>query len=127
LVFQDYQLFPHLRVDANLRYGMRRTLNPRFDFTHAVEVLELGPLLHRYPATLSGGERQRVALGRAVLRSPELLLLDEPLNSLDSELRDSAMRWLQRLLSEYPLPTLLVTHELESVRGLVTGAIRVGA
>src|SRR5262249_60206326 len=84
LVFQDHLLFPHLTVRANLEYGLRRRPARHIDLGRVVEILELGDLLGRYPATLSGGQQQRTALGRAPLRGPELLLLDEPLTALDS-------------------------------------------
>jgi molybdate transport system ATP-binding protein len=127
LVFQDYQLFPHLTIADNLRYGLLRSPSHRHDFGHLVEVLELSPLLDRYPATLSGGERQRTALGRAILRGPELLLLDEPLSALDSELKSSIRHYLRRTLAEYRLPTLLVTHNLDDVADLATQVVRLEA
>ncbi|HEY2881867.1 MAG TPA: ATP-binding cassette domain-containing protein, partial [Pirellulales bacterium] len=88
-VFQDYQLFPHLTVGQNLRYGQRRTSHTGVDFQKIVNILELSDLLRRYPHSLSGGQKQRVAVGRALLRSPNLLLLDEPLTALDPGLRAS--------------------------------------
>ena len=112
VVFQDSLLFPHLTVEGNLRYGQRcRDKRGRMlDFTRVVEVLEIGELLHRFPRNLSGGERQRVALGRALLSGPELLLMDEPLASLDAPLRDRVLSYVQRAVAEWNIPTLFVTH-----------------
>lgn len=127
LVFQDYQLFPHLTVDANLRYGYRRARDARLDLAHLVEVLELGSLLQRYPHALSGGQRQRVALGRAIARQPEMLLLDEPVSALDDELKTSILGYLARTLGEYNIPTLLVTHDVETAGRLHAELIRLPA
>jgi molybdate transport system ATP-binding protein len=116
-VFQDALLFPHLTVDRNLRYGQRRRNGRRHvDFSRVVDVLELGNLLRRYPQNLSGGERQRVALGRALLSSPELLMMDEPLASLDDPLKDRVLTYLERTTSEWGIPTLFVTHNQAEVR-----------
>ena len=97
LVFQDGQLFPHLTVRGNLLYGYRRrpATERRFDLPAVVELLEIGPLVERRPGQLSGGERQRVALGRALLYSPRLLLLDEPLSSLDDRLKQQILPFLK--------------------------------
>ncbi len=111
LVFQEYQLFPHLTVEENLQYGYQRRPGARIDLPHLIEVLELGSLLGRSPATLSGGQKQRVALGRALASDPELLLLDEPVSALDSTLKASVLQYLLRIRAEYPHPTLLVTHD----------------
>lgn len=118
MVYQDFLLFPHLRVEDNLRYGQsRRTGDGRkIDFQRVVEVLEIGPLLRRWPENLSGGERQRVALGRALLSGPHLLLMDEPLASLDLALRIRILTYLDRLVSEWGIPTLFVTHSQADVR-----------
>lgn len=124
LVFQDYQLFPHLTVEANLRYGQRRRGQSRVALPHLVEVLELGPLLGRYPASLSGGQKQRVALGRAIASDPEILLLDEPVSALDEELKSSVIGYLTRTLGEYPLPTLLVTHDEPTRAALASSMVR---
>lgn len=112
VVFQDGQLFPHLSVRRNLRYGHDR-LPParrRHAFDQVVELLELGALLERRPALLSGGERQRVALGRALLYSPRILLLDEPLSSLDERLKQQILPFLHRIKQEARVPMLYVTH-----------------
>lgn len=117
-VFQDSLLFPHRTVEGNLRYGQHRH-NRRghsSDFSRVVDVLEIGPLLRRFPRNLSGGERQRVALGRALLSEPELLLMDEPLASLDAPLRDRVLTYLERAVAEWNIPTLFVTHAEGEVR-----------
>jgi molybdate transport system ATP-binding protein len=117
-VFQDHLLFPHLSVQANLRYGMRHGQGRPIDFERVTEVLELTDLLARHPHTLSGGQRQRVALGRAVLRGPDLLLMDEPLGATDVELKDRVLSYLERAVEEWRLPTLYVTHDRADVRRL---------
>jgi molybdate transport system ATP-binding protein len=117
-VFQDHLLFPHLSVEANLRYGLRRRVSGAIDFRRVVEVLELGGLLRRYPQTLSGGERQRVALGRALLSGPELLLMDEPLAALDAALSSRILTHLERVVREWNVPTLFVSHGQAEVRRL---------
>jgi len=122
---QDAALFPHLSVRANLRYGQR--LHPpapdSLNLPHVTEVLEIGALLDRLPATLSAGERQRVALGRALLAAPRLLLLDEPLASLDLPLRFRLMPYLVRVRDEFRIPLLYVTHSPEEVIALCQEAL----
>jgi len=113
IVFQDDQLFPHLSVRSNLLYGLRR-LPPdarRLDLATVQGLLELGPLLARRPSQLSGGESQRVALGRALLYSPRLLLLDEPLSSLDQRLKQQILPFLRRIKQEVRIPMLYVSHD----------------
>ncbi len=117
-VFQNQRLFPHLTVAGNLHYGLRRRPARQVEFSRVVEVLELGSLLQRYPRGLSGGEQQRAALGRAVLRGPELLLMDEPLTGLDDALKDRVLVYLERALAEWRIPTLLVSHDQFDVRRL---------
>jgi molybdate transport system ATP-binding protein len=117
LVFQDGLLFPHLSVRSNLRYGYRG-LPPgerRLGFETVTDLLEITPLLERRPAQLSGGERQRVALGRALLYSPRLLLLDEPLASLDQRLKEQILPFLRRVKEEIGIPMIFVTHSQEEV------------
>jgi molybdate transport system ATP-binding protein len=118
LVFQDGLLFPHLTVERNLQYGQRhrRRSHRTVAYSRVVEVLELGALLQRYPHSLSGGEKQRVALGRAVLSGPELLMMDEPLASLDDALKGRILAYLQRTIAEWNIPTLFVTHSQAEVR-----------
>lgn len=116
-VFQDLLLFPHLSVRDNLLYGWkRRPAAPAVEFKRAVEVLELQGMVDRLPHTLSGGERQRVALGRALLRGPELLLLDEPLAGLDQPLKERLLDYVERIIEEWRVPALLVTHDPAVVR-----------
>jgi molybdate transport system ATP-binding protein len=119
-IFQDGRLFPHLSVKSNLTYGMRLTPPCRrhLALNDVVELLDLGRLLHRRPAKLSGGEKQRVAIGRALLTSPGLLLMDEPLASLDGRRKAEVLPFLSRLCSELSLPILYVSHSLEEVLNL---------
>ena len=117
LVFQDGQLFPHLTVRKNLLYGHDR-LAPEarhFSLDSVLQLLEIGHLLDRRPTRLSGGERQRVALGRALLYSPRLLLLDEPLSSLDERLKQQILPFLKRVKEETRIPMLYVTHARSEV------------
>lgn len=126
-VFQDHLLFPHLTIRANLRYGARRRPTRRIEFDRVVEILELGAMLDRYPRTLSGGQRQRAALGRAILRGPELLLMDEPLTALDLGLKERILTYLERVVKEYHLPTLFVSHDQTDVRRLADHVVVVEA
>ncbi len=125
LVFQDYQLFPHYSVEGNLRYGLCRGSSKSFELAHLVDVLELGPILTRPPASLSGGQKQRVALGRAIASCPSLLLLDEPVSALDEDLRSSVLAYLVRVLREYQTPTLFVTHDTKNVTVLDANVVRI--
>ncbi len=118
-VFQDILLFPHLTVEGNLRYGLRRRRRDGAgDFRRVTDVLELGPLLARRPRTLSGGERQRVALGRALLSAPDLLLLDEPMAALDESLKGRILAYVERAVAEWRIPLLFVSHSPADVRRL---------
>jgi molybdate transport system ATP-binding protein len=120
VVFQEARLFPHLSVETNLRYGQRRAppdaTGPGFD--EVVALLGIAPLLSRRPGRLSGGERQRVALGRALLARPRLLLMDEPLAALDAARRAEVLPFLARLRDVARIPILYVTHALDEVDAL---------
>ena len=118
LVFQDARLFPHLSVDKNLRYGLRRAPPGPIRFDDVVALLGIGALLGRRPHTLSGGERQRVAIGRALLAQPRLLLMDEPLASLDAGRKAEILPYLAEIKTALRLPVLYVTHAMEEVARL---------
>lgn len=119
-VTQDDSLFPHLSVAGNLRYGAGRGVARRAPLgeDRIIDTLELASLLDRKPATLSGGERRRVALGRALLSAPEILLLDEPLSGLDRPLKERVLEHLLKIKAAFPLPILYVTHEAAEVAAL---------
>lgn len=128
VVFQDGLLFPHLIVEDNLRFGAKRRRDPRpVAFERVVDVLELAPLLRRYPRNLSGGEAQRVALGRALLSGPDLLLLDEPLAALDEALKHRVLTYLERVIAEWGIPVLFVSHAQAEVRRLAEWVVVLGA
>lgn len=112
-VFQDARLFPHYRVRGNLEYGMAKSM--RAQFKDVVQMLGIEALLDRYPWTLSGGEKQRVAIGRALLTAPELLLMDEPLASLDLPRKRELLAWLQKLARQVETPILYVSHSLDEL------------
>jgi len=116
-VFQDDLLFPHLNVEANLRYGYERlpTADRRFAPERIIDLLEIGALLQRRTVQLSGGERQRVALGRALLASPRLLLMDEPLASLDQGLKSRIIPYLRHIHSDLDIPIIYVSHSVAEI------------
>ncbi len=120
-VFQDARLFPNRTVRGNLDYGAPRDGRVRFD--DVVDVLGLAALLPRAPATLSGGERQRVALGRALLADPLLLLMDEPLGAVDVARRIATLAWLEAVRDAFALPIVYVSHDLSSVLRFTDRAI----
>lgn len=112
-VFQDARLFPHYRVRGNLQYAMATSMKAQFD--ELVTLLGIEKLLDRFPHSLSGGEKQRVAIGRALLTAPDLLLLDEPMASLDLLRKRELMPWLQKLVKRVEIPVLYVSHSLEEI------------
>ncbi|GAL02673.1 molybdenum transport ATP-binding protein ModC [Photobacterium aphoticum] len=112
-VFQDARLFPHYTVSGNLKYGCRHP-DPA-QFASVTALLGIDHLLNRYPASLSGGEKQRVAIGRALLSNPDMLLMDEPLASLDLPRKQELMPYLERLTKEVNIPILYVTHSLDEI------------
>ncbi len=116
-VFQEASLFAHLTVEQNLRYGWRRVARERrrVEWQPTIELLGLAPLLDHYPDQLSGGQRQRVAVGRALLASPDLLLMDEPLASLDSTSKADILPYLERLHHSLAIPVVYVSHSQDEV------------
>ena len=115
-VFQEGRLFPHLNVQQNLRYaGFFSRGTPPSELAHIVELLGLKDLLDRRPGNLSGGEKQRVALGRALLSRPRLLLLDEPLASLDAHRKSEVLRYIELMRDEIKVPIVYVSHAVEEV------------
>ncbi len=116
-VFQDARLFPHMTVRDNLDYGRRRLAPARrhVGFDQVVALLDIAPLLERRPARLSGGEKQRVAIGRALLASPGLLLMDEPLASLDAPRKAEILPFVERLHAELATPIVYVSHAVDEV------------
>ncbi len=125
-VFQEGRLFPHLSVRHNLDYGrwMGGHAAAASAFTHVVEMLDIGPLLDRRPGRLSGGERQRVAVGRALLMRPRLLLLDEPLASLDAARKQDILPYFERLRDEAKVPMIYVSHDAAEVRQIASRVVR---
>lgn len=125
-VFQEGRLFPHLTVAKNLDYGrrMRRLARNPADMKHVVDLLDIGHLLARRPAKLSGGERQRVAVGRALLLRPRLLLLDEPLASLDAARKREILPYLEKLRDEMKIPMIYVSHNAGELRRLAATVVR---
>jgi molybdate transport system ATP-binding protein len=120
LIFQNALLFPHMNVQQNLCYAEKLIpqAERKFQFNEIVELLELTHLCQRKAHQLSGGEAQRVSIGRALLSSPHLLLLDEPLTGLDQQLKQQILPFLQRIKDELNLPMIYVTHHLEELKYL---------
>jgi len=126
-VFQEGRLFPHLSIKHNLDYGrwMGGHKTDPAAFAHVVELLDIGHLLDRRPGKLSGGERQRVAVGRALLMRPRLLLLDEPLASLDAARKEDILPYLERLRDEAQVPMIYVSHNAAEVTRIATRVVRI--
>lgn len=129
VVFQDQRLFPHLNVAKNLRYGAAssasRSGGKDDGFREVVEALDLRPQLGKLPSELSGGERQRVAIGRALLRRPQLLLLDEPFNGMDVAFKTRLIHFLNEWISRHATTALLVTHDQSEVAAMVQATISI--
>ncbi len=123
VVFQDSRLFPHMSVLRNLRYGMPKDRPELVHFDDVVGLLGIGGLLERRPRALSGGERQRVAIGRALLTSPSLLLMDEPLASLDQARKDEVLPFLAALPRRFALPIVYVTHSMDELLQLADNLV----
>lgn len=113
-IFQEDRLFPHMSVAANLRYGIKRCSSNR-QFDRIVDILGVQHLLNRQPTHLSGGEKQRVSIGRALLANPQLLLMDEPLASLDSLRKDEILPYIEELSYELNLPIIYVSHAMDEI------------
>jgi multiple sugar transport system ATP-binding protein len=115
MVFQDYALYPHMSVAKNIGFGLRARKFPRAEIERrvasAAALLDIAPLMARYPRQLSGGQRQRVAIGRAIVRNPKLFLFDEPLSNLDAQLRDDMRGEIKRLHHEIATTMIYVTHD----------------
>lgn len=120
LVFQDAQLFPHKTVKQNLLFGFQHLSQQerQFEADYIIELLKLGHLLQRMPIKLSGGEKQRVALGRALLYSPKLLLLDEPLSALDANHKAEIIPFFQKVKEELKIPMIYVSHDIQEIKQL---------
>ena len=117
-VFQEPQLFPHLDVRDNIRFGLKRSASPQLEEQQVVAMLGLENLLQRRPTQLSGGEAQRVAIAAVLLRSPQLILMDEPLASLDQRRKDELLPYLDRLHDEHSVPIIYVSHDIDEVSRL---------
>jgi molybdate transport system ATP-binding protein len=128
-VFQEGRLFPHLTVASNLDYGRRMSGLPHdpSEMARIVGLLDIGHLLDRRPGKLSGGERQRVAVGRALLMRPRLLLLDEPLASLDAARKREILPYLETLRDEARMPMVYVSHNPGELRRIATSVVRIEA
>jgi molybdate transport system ATP-binding protein len=128
-VFQEGRLFPHLTIAANLDYGRRMRALPRDpgETDRIVRLLDIGHLLTRRPGKISGGERHRVAVGRALLMRPRLLLLDEPLASLDAARKREIFPYLEKLRDEAHVPMIYVSHHPAELRRMATSVVRIEA
>ena len=111
-VFQEGRLFPHMNVEKNLLYGLKKNGNNKVSFNEVVDLLNLGHLLKSKPSQISGGERQRTALGRTLLSSPDILLLDEPFSAVDTNLRNQILPFIMRIQQKVQIPMLVVSHDL---------------
>lgn len=126
LIFQNALLFPHMNVQQNLRYAEKWVVKSerKFQFDEIIDLLELKPLIQRKAHQLSGGEAQRVSIGRALLSSPNLLLLDEPLTGLDNHLKQQILPFLKRMKQELNLPMIYVTHHMQELEYLQADTVQ---
>ncbi len=111
-VFQEGRLFPHMSVEKNLMYGYKKDGHNKVDFDEVVSLLNLGHILKSKPSQISGGERQRTALGRSLLSSPDILLLDEPFSAVDARLREQILPFILRIQQKVQIPILVVSHDI---------------
>lgn len=127
LVFQDAQLFPHFTVAQNIKFGQwfRQSEGNALPAEAIIDVLGIGHILKRRPATLSGGEKHRVAIARALLSSPRILLMDEPLSGLDDARRMEIMTLIERVRDEFKVPIVFVTHNTDEVRRLASRVVKI--
>jgi molybdate transport system ATP-binding protein len=126
IVFQDHRLFPHMSVATNLRYGMRKSAAGGLSYDDVLQLLDIGDLVKRRPHACSGGQRQRVAIGRALLANPRLLLLDEPLSSLDPHLKRTILPYIARIRKEADIPLLMVSHDVAEIVTLTDEILLLG-
>ncbi len=128
-VFQEALLFPHMKVMRNLTYGMKGVSkgHANLDFDHVVGLLGLSHILKRSPTTLSGGEKQRVAIGRALLMSPALLVMDEPLASLDQERKDEVLPYIKEVSLALEIPIVYVSHSAQEIAALTDRVVFIEA
>lgn len=118
MVFQEKLLFPHLNVEKNIRFGATEARKQSLSFTELVQLLDISYLLQAYPQSISGGEAQRVALARALFTSPRLLMLDEPFNAVDQQLRRSILPYLKKVQALLDIPMLVISHDLPDLQVL---------
>ncbi|MBN2716647.1 MAG: molybdenum ABC transporter ATP-binding protein [Deltaproteobacteria bacterium] len=123
VVFQEHHLFPHLTAEQNLRFGQKYAPRTHISLNDVVTLLDLSSLLQKKPAHLSGGERQRVAIGRALLQGPKLLLLDEPFSNLDRDRRRQIISYLLKIHHRFDIPLLIISHDLEDILKLTRALI----
>lgn len=126
MVFQPTMLFPHMTVEQNLRFGIpKQRAAHSIPFHCMTESLEISQLLKRYPEEISGGQKQRTAIGRALLSCPRLLLLDEPLTALDPQLKARTTSYIEKVATNWHIPTIIVTHDQSEVRRLADTVVRI--